>query len=259
MIVVANALVSFVIVFALFTAFLVITGNFPGISYLAIFPVLLVMTLFAIGLGVTLGVLNVFFRDVGQFFGIVLNFWFWLTPIVYSVNILPDSVKSAMRFNPMAPVIQSFQVVLVQRVWPDWQALWLPAVLGIVLCLLAWACSASMRAKWWMNSDGHHYRYQSGQGLQAVPDTLVTSRRVDGPASQGASQAALGAARREFSVRAGEAIGIIGINGAGKSTLLKMIVGTTQPTVGSVSMTGRVAALLGSGWGFIRTSPGART
>ncbi|MBN3733512.1 ABC transporter [Burkholderia sp. AU31652] len=134
-IVVANALVSFVIVFALFTAFLVITGNFPGISYLAIFPVLLVMTLFAIGLGVTLGVLNVFFRDVGQFFGIVLNFWFWLTPIVYSVNILPDSVKSAMRFNPMAPVIQSFQVVLVQRVWPDWQALWLPAVLGIVLCL----------------------------------------------------------------------------------------------------------------------------
>ena len=135
MIVVANALVSFVIVFALFTAFLVITGNFPGISYLAIFPVLLVMTLFAIGLGVTLGVLNVFFRDVGQFFGIVLNFWFWLTPIVYSVNILPDSVKSAMRFNPMAPVIQSFQVVLVQRVWPDWQALWLPAVLGIVLCL----------------------------------------------------------------------------------------------------------------------------
>ncbi|AIO31262.1 ABC transporter family protein [Burkholderia cenocepacia] len=53
-----------------------------------------------------------------------------------------------------------------------------------------------------------------------------------------------------FSVRAGEALGIIGINGAGKSTLLKMIVGTTQPTVGSVTMTGRVAALLELGMGF---------
>jgi lipopolysaccharide transport system ATP-binding protein len=53
-----------------------------------------------------------------------------------------------------------------------------------------------------------------------------------------------------FSVRSGEALGIIGINGAGKSTLLKMIVGTTQPTVGSVTMTGRVAALLELGMGF---------
>jgi lipopolysaccharide transport system ATP-binding protein len=53
-----------------------------------------------------------------------------------------------------------------------------------------------------------------------------------------------------FSVRSGEALGIIGINGAGKSTLLKMIVGTTQPTIGSVTLDGRVAALLELGMGF---------
>lgn len=53
-----------------------------------------------------------------------------------------------------------------------------------------------------------------------------------------------------FSVRPGEAVGLIGINGAGKSTLLKMITGTTQPTTGSVQITGRVAALLELGMGF---------
>ena len=53
-----------------------------------------------------------------------------------------------------------------------------------------------------------------------------------------------------FEVKPGEALGIVGINGAGKSTLLKMITGTTQPTAGSVHITGRVAALLELGMGF---------
>jgi lipopolysaccharide transport system ATP-binding protein len=54
----------------------------------------------------------------------------------------------------------------------------------------------------------------------------------------------------DFTVEPGRALGIIGVNGAGKSTLLKMITGTTQPTAGSVSLTGRVAAMLELGMGF---------
>lgn len=59
-----------------------------------------------------------------------------------------------------------------------------------------------------------------------------------------------------FTVNPGEAVGIIGINGAGKSTLLKMITGTTQPTTGSVQISGRVAALLELGMGFHPDFPG---
>ena len=135
-IVIGNALVNFFIVFALFTLFLLLTDNFPGMAYIAILPVLAILILFAIGLGIILGVLNVFFRDVGQFFGIVLQFWFWFTPIIYPITILPQALQDYMPFNPMAAIVQAFQGILVHGNWPNWIDLLPTTALGLFLTRL---------------------------------------------------------------------------------------------------------------------------
>lgn len=133
--VVANAGLNFSIIFGLFTAFLMLSGTFPGLPFLAIFPLLALLVLFSIGLGITLGVLNVFFRDVGQVFGIFLTFWFWLTPIVYPISILPEKLQPYMNLNPMTRLSTAFQVVLVNGQWPNWYSLWPVVVLALLLCI----------------------------------------------------------------------------------------------------------------------------
>jgi lipopolysaccharide transport system permease protein len=134
LITVLNSLVNFCIIFSLFLAFLLVSGLWAGWVTITFVPVLLVQLLLAIGLGTTLGILNVFFRDVGQFFGIFLQFWFWLTPVVYPASILPEGIKPLMEFNPMYPLISAYQGVFVNGQIPDWTTLTYPLVLGLVLC-----------------------------------------------------------------------------------------------------------------------------
>jgi len=135
-IVVLNALLNFAIIFGLFVGFLVISGSFPGWVFFSLFPVLLLEVLFAIGLGMVLGVLNVFFRDVGQFFSILLQFWFWFTPIVYPASALPASVQSMLGWNPMTAVMAAYQGILVHAEQPQWGTLLPVTVLAVLCCAL---------------------------------------------------------------------------------------------------------------------------
>ncbi len=107
------ATTNFLIIFGIFTVFLIISGNFPGFVILYIVPILILQTLLSLGIGMTLGVLNVFFRDVGQFFGIFMQFWFWLTPIVYPREIVPQKAQFLLDLNPMSSIIEAYHNILV--------------------------------------------------------------------------------------------------------------------------------------------------
>lgn len=134
-VVVLSASLNFAIIFSLFTLFLLFSNNFPGWVYFTMFPVLVVQVLFSIGLAIIVGILNVFFRDVGQFFTIFLQFWFWLTPIVYPAEILPESIKPLMVYNPMMTFISAYQGVLVNGTVPQWQEFVPLIFISLALCV----------------------------------------------------------------------------------------------------------------------------
>ena len=129
-----NACINFVIILSLFVGFMLLVGSFPGWVLIFIIPVLLLQTILAIGLGMTIGVLNVFFRDTGHLFAIVLQFWFWLTPIVYPLQSLPEWTQKIVYLNPMTPLITAYQGIMVQGQPPLWISLMPSCVFACLSC-----------------------------------------------------------------------------------------------------------------------------
>lgn len=135
----SNGLVNFSIIMGLFLGFLAVSGRFPGMAVLSL-PILIALQIaFSAGLGILLGVLNVFFRDVGQLAGIVLQFWFWFTPIVYPLSVLPEHARQWVELNPLTPLIQAYQQLFLKGAWPDWPSLTPLLILSLILCILGLA------------------------------------------------------------------------------------------------------------------------
>ena len=130
--VVGSALLNFAIVFGLFLAFLLVTGRLPSTPLIALPAVVAIQVLLAAALGVLLGVANVFYRDTAQAVAIFLQFWFWLTPIVYPLAIVPERFHPIIEANPMTGVIVAYQDILLAQRWPDWIRL-LPALSAAVI------------------------------------------------------------------------------------------------------------------------------
>jgi lipopolysaccharide transport system permease protein len=96
-----------------------------------------VQQLFAFALGFGAAVIGVFVRDVIELVRITVQIWFWLTPIVYVLDILPDETRRWFAWNPMAHVVTGYRDVVLYGQRPDLLAIGGVALLGLGLLLLA--------------------------------------------------------------------------------------------------------------------------
>ena len=134
-----SALVNHLLLLLAIGVVFIALGHFPTAAWLALPLGFLLISMFAFGLGLILGIINVFSRDVAEASGIVLQIWFWLTPIVYSSEMVPQRLRWLVALNPLAPMVRLYQDALLHGRWPDLSALAAPAALALFFVALAFA------------------------------------------------------------------------------------------------------------------------
>lgn len=92
------------------------TFSFEKIPYLVLGFLLLII--FTVGLSLFTTALNVRFRDVNFFVQAILVIWFYATPIVYSLSMIPSDLLWLWRFNPLTSILQLFQFAFLNDYMP---------------------------------------------------------------------------------------------------------------------------------------------
>ncbi|MBD8481803.1 ABC transporter permease [Pseudomonas coleopterorum] len=135
-IVVGSCLLNNALLFVAILIVFALLGQSPNLQMLWLVPLTLSVVAIAVGLGLILGVLNVFVRDIGQVVPIVLQIWFWFTPIVYPVSIIPDYLKGTLEYNPMFSIVSAYHSVMVYKESPDLHQVLITLAIAVALMLL---------------------------------------------------------------------------------------------------------------------------
>jgi lipopolysaccharide transport system permease protein len=133
---VANQLFHFCLSIPILMLLLIVSGRYPGPEWLLGIPFLIAIQLLLLsGSVLVVASFNVFLRDLEHLVEVSLNLWFYLTPILYSLERVPKKVQPVMLINPMTSLIEAWRNLFLNNKLPGadiWPALIFTAVALVV-------------------------------------------------------------------------------------------------------------------------------
>ena len=132
-IVVGAALLNNVMLFVAMLLIFSVLGHYPSLQLLWLPVLTLALVAFSVGVGLVLGVLNVFIRDITHLVPILLQLFFWATPIVYPLTIIPEKFQHLLSYNPLYPLVQGYHDLFLYHRTPNGSHLLEMALLSCLL------------------------------------------------------------------------------------------------------------------------------
>jgi lipopolysaccharide transport system permease protein len=123
--VVTNNMVHFLLAVPVIAVFIIGSGYRPTAAWLIGIPVLtLVELVLLMGIVLFISSLNVYLRDLEHLVEVFLNLMFYVTPIIYPLEKVPDKYQNLLRINPLASLIEAWRELFMNNTIPGVEALW---------------------------------------------------------------------------------------------------------------------------------------
>lgn len=128
--------VKLLVALALLPFVLLAFGGHLSWIFLLVFPLALLLLLLTLGLAFFLSAINFFFRDIDKLAVHGFRLWFFVSPGLYSVNMVPERFRTWYELNPFAPMLESFRAVLLLHEIPNLTRLGAVAGVSITATLI---------------------------------------------------------------------------------------------------------------------------
>lgn len=133
---VTTNLIHFLLALPLLMLFLVFDGTGLG-SMVVLLPVVIgIQFALTLGLAWLVAAGNALFRDIKHLVGVLLQLLFFLTPVFYHADMVPERYQSLYRVNPMVHLLEAYRGILLDGVWPRGTTLLALGMLAAVLLVL---------------------------------------------------------------------------------------------------------------------------
>lgn len=109
------------------------------LNILYVIPIIIVELVFAFGVVLILSTVNVWYRDVGQATGLLMQLWMYLTPIIYPLSMVPEKFRQFYVLNPMVGIVEGFRSALLKGTMPDMYLLSISTVIAVITFIIGYS------------------------------------------------------------------------------------------------------------------------
>lgn len=144
LIVLGEVLIDFLFTFISMMLINALSGVWPTVAYVYLPLLAGILVCITLGIMFLVSSLTILVRDIPQLTAVIMQLFFFLTPVIYPIENIPDDFRFLLLVNPIASLIQGFRTIIIYGQSPDWVSLYYPLVFAGAILVLGYATFKSI-------------------------------------------------------------------------------------------------------------------